>query len=285
MEIIQDVIKYEEISSDELMTYYIGKDPSCRFYIFAQSEKEEKDINWTLYLLDERTNRLREYEKKYPDINKLGIRELFAPISNKNQKSKSRDGHEFTIKGGKPTILLGPIDVPAESTMLLSEVFMKTDIDPITSSWILEDILKLFLFFEHAYRDSAFYPCDQEQIAFDSDSFLINPSHRRLIYYNDLDYYSPRDYRPRDKVEIYTPQTEIQKIAAFILDFLDDSVIELHPEYLELLEDWEDNGRSSFDYAYTEFHAFAKSRGYLGEKPFTYHYVDDPTWHSIPEEE
>jgi len=188
---------------------------------------------------------------------------LFADIlaSFMEPTQNDRRINVFTI----PEIELGKL-------MPVARLQAGTEIDARTSVWILGRFFKFYGFFEllAESEDSSVvkYPL------FSPDDYFIGPEQHRLIYYNFS-----------GEIKDVIASDFVRAIAKFILSWVViDESSEEEKEYLELLEDFSENGRRSFGVAHSDLYGLIEDLWGFHYHPFTYRDRNTVAWKSIKEE-
>ena len=148
-------------------------------------------------------------------------------------------------------------DIDLSKLIPLTKLHSEIEIDARTSVWILGRFLKFYSFFElltaSENNSTPRYPL------FSPDDYLIGPEKPRLIYYNfsgDIADAVAFDF--------------VKAVAKFVLDW---SIIGDDPteqKYLELLKDFSEHGRDSFEEAHGDLYKLVEELWGIQYHPFTY---------------
>lgn len=162
-------------------------------------------------------------------------------------------------------------DVDLAKLTPLTKVHTGTEIDARSSVWILGRFLKFYMMFELmtvAEKGSApKYPL------FSPGDYFIGPENHRLVYYNFS-----------DDIEDVVAYDFVKAIAKFILSWVaiekDDPA---QKEYQELLEDFANEGRRTFEEAHSDLYGLVERLWGIQYHPFTYRDRNTITWKTIKE--
>ncbi len=165
------------------------------------------------------------------------------------------------------------MDANLTNLVPLTKLHTKTEIDTRTSVWILGRIFKFYGLFEllAASEDNTAinYPI------FSPDDYIIDIEKHRLVYYNFS-----------DEISDITASSFIKDVAKFILSWTiskEDSTE--NQKYLDLIEDFAKNGRSSFDEAHKSLYSLVDDIWGIHYHPFTYRDRDTVIWKTIDKKE
>lgn len=160
-------------------------------------------------------------------------------------------------------------DIELDELVPLPKICSKTQIDARTSVWILGRFLKFYSFFE-LMAASGDNPVIRYPI-FSPDDYLISPQHHRLVYYNfsgDVSDIMANDY--------------VKSIVDFIIDWVTiDENDPLEKEYLDLLKDFSEYGRTMCEEAHKELYQLVDRLWGIKYHPFTYREKDTMIWKTI----
>lgn len=161
-------------------------------------------------------------------------------------------------------------DIDLSKLIPLTKLYGEIKIDARTSVWILGRFLKFYSFFEllaaSEENSVARYPL------FSPDNYLIGPEKHRLIYYNFSG----------DMADVVAFDF-VKAIAKFILDWAiirDDSS---EQRYFNLLKDFSEYGRNSFEKAHNDLYRLVKELWGIQYHPFTYRDRNTTIWKTIKE--
>ncbi len=158
-------------------------------------------------------------------------------------------------------------EISFDKLMPLTKLCAGTEIDARTSVWILGRLFKFYSFFEliaFELNSVAQYPI------FNPDNFVIGVERHRLVYYNHS-----------GSIPDVVAYDFVKAISKYILDWAVISKDSEEQEYLELLKDFSENGRKSFEQAHAELYDLAYKLWEIGYHPFTYRDRDTLVWKTI----
>ena len=150
----------------------------------------------------------------------------------------------------------------------LTKLHAEVEIDTRTSIWIFGRFLKFYSFFE-LLAASGDNPIARYPI-FSPDDYLIGPEKHRLIYYNFSG----------DIADVVADDF-VRAISKFILDWVVVGDSSSEQEYLELLEDFSEFGRNSFEQAHRDLYTLVKRCWGIQYYPFTYRKRKTDIWKKI----
>ena len=162
-------------------------------------------------------------------------------------------------------------DIDLSKLIPLTKLHAKVEIDTRTSIWILGRFFKFYSFFELLAADGD-NPVIRYPI-FSPDDYLIGPEKHRLIYYNfsgDMADVGAYDF--------------VKAISKFILNWV---VVEEDPaeqEYFELLKDFSESGRDSFEEAHGDLYRLVEKLWGIQYYPFTCRDRNTTIWKTIKED-
>lgn len=160
--------------------------------------------------------------------------------------------------------------VELDKLVPLVKLCREVEIDVRTSVWMMGRFLKFYTLFEllavECNEQSAKYPI------FSPDDYFIGPERHRLIYYNF-----------KGELEDAIANDFVKMIAKFMLGWIVVADDVWEQEYFELLQDFAEKGRSSFNEAHGEFYALVKRCWGIKYHPFTYRERGVETWNVIEE--
>lgn len=158
-------------------------------------------------------------------------------------------------------------EISFDKLMPLTKLCAGAEIDARTSVWIMGRLFKFYSFFEliALELDSvAQYPI------FNPDNFVIGVERHRLVYYN----YS-------GSIPDVVAYDFVKAISKYILDWAVISEDPKEQEYLELLKDFSERGRKSFEQAHADLYDLVYKLWEIGYHPFTYRDRDTLVWKTI----
>ena len=218
----------------------------------------------------EKEKEFYEYIQNFYEINKNKIQvtdpELFAHL----------DSAFFEKKQDKQ-YLCNVFSLQCETMdgfIRLTELCDKIKIDIDTSRWILDFLYRVYKNYEHyRYALSASYHFVP---LFSTDSFLICPKTRDLVFYNFL-----------GEKYVYNCLTMVSKVSQFVLDWIDEKEIEedqdkIKKEYIAALKFISQKGAISFEEAYHYISPYLASLTYWHSKrSFRYRERDSTEWKNL----
>ena len=161
-------------------------------------------------------------------------------------------------------------EIKPEDITSMTKLCNNVEIDVRTSVWIIGRLLKIYGFFElMSLEDSNVTKYPQ----FSADSYLIDPKHHRVLFYNC----------PSKVYEDVTASDYIKAISNFMLGWVCANDDPDEQEYVELLKDFAEKGRGKASEAHTELYDLVKEKWGIQYYPFTYRDHGAALWIKIEE--
>lgn len=161
-------------------------------------------------------------------------------------------------------------DIDLSKLIPLTKLHCEIEIDARTTVWILGRFLKFYSFFEllAAFEEKPItrYPL------FSPDDYLIGPEEHRLVYYNFTG----------DMADVVAFDF-VKAIAKFILNWAIIGDNPAEQKYLELLKDFSEYGRDSFEEAHGDLYRVIEELWGIQYHPFTYRDRNTIIWKTIKE--
>ena len=173
-------------------------------------------------------------------------------------------------QGDRRINVLEVFDTDLGKLVPLAKLHAETEIDARTSVWILGRFLKFYSFFE-LMAASGDNPITRYPV-FSPDDYLVGPERHRLVYYNfsgDVADVIANDF--------------VKAIAKFVLSWVAIEEDPLEQKYFHLLQDFAENGRTSFEEAHGDLYELVEELWGIHYHPFTYRDHDTIIWKTIKE--
>ena len=156
-------------------------------------------------------------------------------------------------------------EIDVSELIPLTKLSSTVEIDARTSVWILGRLFKFYSFFELIAADGdnpiSRYPF------FSPDDYMIGPEKHRIIYYNFTG----------DLADVVA-YNYVRAVASFVFNWTVFNNDPIEQEYRNLLKDFVEVGRDSFEQAHKELYDLVKKIWGISYYPFTYRDCGSMVW-------
>ena len=257
---VKDIEVGTRIGESSKFRIYLGKKADGQSVILKVAKTFEDGVvlakeSAKLYQMSLLADEIETFEKK-GGVPGTSYNWLFAKIETSFMEPTQDDR--------RINVLTMP-DIDLSELTPLAKLHANVTIDARTSVWIMGRFFKLYGFFEliAAGGDSPIvrYPI------FSPDDYLVSPEKHRLVYYNFT-----------DDIADVVAYDFVKSIAKFMLEWIELEGDSHEHEYYQLVKDFSEHGRDSFELAHKDLYDLVKKLWGISYYPFTYRERGTVAW-------